>query len=194
MLVFGHTGITLGIFNLSHSLLSGYFSNPAFMSVSTKSASTNSTKWHIDYRLVLLGSMFPDIIDKPIGILIFANAIANGRVYFHTLLVNLILLLVGFYLLKRKRPHFLIFSLASCFHLVLDRMWLFPTTFLWPLYGWRFPQGDISHWWQNMLNGLLTNPWVYWPEIIGATILLTFTIILIKKEAVGKFLLKGIAR
>ena len=193
MLVFGHTGITLGIFGLSHSLLSGRFSAPAFMSVSTKSASTNSTKWHIDYRFVLLGSMFPDIVDKPIGMLIFANTIANGRVYFHTLLVNLILLSVGFYLLKRKRPHFLIFSLASSFHLVLDRMWLFPITFLWPLYGWRFPPGDISHWWQNMLNNLLTNPWTYWFEIVGATILLTFAIMLIKKETVGKFLLKGIS-
>ena len=47
---------------------------------------------------------------------------------------------------------------------------------------------------QNMLNNLLTNPWVYWPEIVGATILLTFAMMLIKKEAVGKFLLKGIAR
>lgn len=194
MLLFGHTGITLGIFSLSCRLLSACFSHPAFMPVSTKSASTNSRKWHIDYRLVLLGSIFPDIIDKPIGILIFANAIANGRVYFHTLLLNLILLSVGFYLLKRKRPHFFIFSLASFFHLALDRMWRFPTTFLWPLYGWRFPQGDISNWWQKMLNALLTNSRVYWFEIVGATILLTFAIILIKKERVSKFLLKGISR
>jgi len=138
--------------------------------------------------------MFPDIADKPVGMLIFANAIANGRVYFHTLLVNLILLSVGFYLAKRKKLHFLIFSLASSFHLVLDRMWLFPATFLWPLYGWRFPQGDISHWWRNMFNDLLTNPWVYWFEIVGATILLTFAIMLIKKKTLGKFLLKGISR
>ncbi len=109
MLVLAHAGITLGIFNLSQRIFA---------------------KWHIDYRFVLLGSMFPDIADKPIGMLIFANAIASGRVYFDTLLVNLILLLFGFYLLRRKRPHFLIFSLAFSFHLVLDRMWLFPATFL----------------------------------------------------------------
>ncbi len=173
MLVLAHAGITLGIFNLSQRIFA---------------------RWHIDYRFVLLGSVFPDIADKPLGMLIFANAIANGRVYFHTLLVNLILLSVGFYLLKRKRPHFLTFSLASCFHLVLDRMWLFPATFLWPLYGWKFPQGDISHWWQNMLDGLLSNPWIYSSEIMGATILLAFAIMLIKKETVGKFLLKGISR
>ncbi len=172
MLVLAHAGITLGIFNLWQRIFA---------------------RWHIDYRFVLLGSVFPDIADKPVGMLIFANAIANGRVYFHTLLVNLILLLVSFYLLKRKRPNFLIFSLASSFHLVLDRMWLSPTTFLWPLYGWGFPQDDISHWWQNMLNGLLTNPWIYSSEIMGATILLTFAIMLIKRETVGKFLLKGIS-
>jgi len=151
----------------------------------------NSKKWHIDYHFILLGSMFPDIVDKPLGMLIFANLIANGRVYTHTLLVNLMLVLIGIYLLRRKGPNFLTFSLSSCFHLILDEMWLDVQTLLWPLYGWGFPKKDISHWWVNTFQGLFTNPWVYIPEIIGAMILARLGLMLIKKRMVDEFLFRG---
>jgi len=208
MLLFAHTGITLSIFNLSYRIISRLsshrkkerkFVSRTKLPVLSCKAYTNSdppaksNKWQIDYRLVLLGSMFPDIIDKPLGIFIFAGLIANGRVYTHTLLVNLILVLIGVYLVKRKRPNFLTFSLSSCFHLILDEMWLSPQTLFWPLYGWGFPEEDISHWWESIFQGLFTNPWVYWPEIIGAIILLRFGIILIKRGMVAKFLLKGVS-
>lgn len=35
-------------------------------------------KWYIDYRLVLLGSMFPNIVDRPLGILLFPNPIKSS--------------------------------------------------------------------------------------------------------------------
>jgi len=177
MLLFAHTGITLGIFNLFYRVL-----HPPYR---------ESKKWHIDYRLILLGSMFPDIVDKPLGMLIFANSIANGRVYTHTLLVNLVLVSIGIYLVRRKRPNFLIFSLCSCFHLALDEMWLSPQTLLWPLLGWEFPRRDISHWWENVLQALFSDPRVYVPEAVGVAVLMIFGLILIKRRAVGKFLSRG---
>jgi len=38
----------------------------------------------LDYRLVLVGSMLPDIIDKPLGGLVFREALESGRTYCHT--------------------------------------------------------------------------------------------------------------
>jgi len=203
MLLLAHTGITLGVFNISQrifSTISSYRKKDKRLTFLVKSSDlspvnpdspVNSKKWHIDYRFVLLGSMFPDIIDKPLGMLIFANLIANGRVYTHTLLVNLIFILIGIYLLKKKRFNFFIFSVSSCSHLILDEMWLDLQTLLWPLYGWGFPKEDISHWWENIFQGLFTNPWVYVPEIIGAMILARLGLMLIKKRMVGEFLFRG---
>ena len=111
--------------------------------------------------------------------------------YAHTLLVSLVLVALGIYLLRK--PNVLIFALASLFHLVLDEMWLTPQTLFWPLYGWGFPKEDISHWWQSMFQELLTNPWMYLSEIIGALILVRFGAILVKKGMAGEFLLKGIS-
>jgi len=203
MLLLAHTGITLGIFNLCQRIffrISSYRKKggelvPPIKSYGLSSVNpdppVNPKKWGIDYRLILLGSMFPDIVDKPLGMLIFADLVANGRVYTHTLLVNLVLVLIGVYLLKKKRFGFLIFSLSSCFHLILDEMWLTPQTLFWPLYWWGFPREDISHWWENIFYGLFANPWVYVPEIIGGVILISFGLTLIKRKVVGEFLLKG---
>jgi len=217
MLLLAHTGITLGFVNLACRILlkitscrgkkskdkgasfkkikklaSARSGPPANSDPLINSYSpANSTNLKVDYRLVLLGSMFPDIVDKPLGMLIFPDLIANGRIYTHTLLVNLILVVAGIYLFKRKKPCFLFFSLSSMFHLILDRMWLTPQTLFWPLYGWGFSKEDISSWWENIFQALFKDPSVYLPEIMGATILAAFGIILIKRKALGKFLLEG---
>ncbi len=185
MLILAHTGITFGLFKLISQILFKVKRDLSFKN------SDPPAKIKVDYRLIFLGSMFPDIIDKPLGMLIFSNLIANGRIYTHTLLVNLLLVFIGTYLTRRKKFNFLIFSLSSCFHLVLDEMWKTPRTLLWPLYGLEFPRGDISHWWEHILYGLLANPWVYVPEIVGGAILFAFCFILIKRNMLGKFLLQG---
>jgi len=200
MLLFAHTGLTLGLFALTRRIISPVFFSGK-KSVSNKPTEANSLfiqakpshPWPIDYRIVLLGSMFPDIIDKPLGMLFFPHLLGAGRIYAHTLLVNAVLVLIGIFLLKKKRG-FLVFSLASCFHLVLDQMWLTPKTLLWPLYGWRFPPSDIPHWWQNMFQALFSNPLVYLPEIMGLVILIIFGLRLLKKRMLFKFLSEGITR
>lgn len=205
MLLLAHTGITLGIFNLCCKVFSRIASfkekkvkekvSPAKLPDSTTGDPDppgKIQKLEVDFRLVILGSMFPDMVDKPVGMFIFANFIANGRIYTHTLLFNLILVTIGIYfLIKRKRVNFFIFGLSSCFHLLLDEMWLTPRTLFWPLYGWDFPREDISHWWENIFQVLCSNPRVYVPEIIGIIILLGIGIKLIKIGMVREFLSQG---
>jgi len=110
MLLFGHIGITLGI---------AWLVNRIF-------------KVKMDYRLIAIGSLLPDIIDKPLGMIILP--LNNGRIFGHTLLFILILLLIG---LKYRKSLFL--SFASFCHLIEDRMWNEPETFFWPLLGFEFP-------------------------------------------------------
>ena len=75
MLLFGHLGITLAATQTFAVLWQG------------KKRFSES----IDYRLVLLGSMLPDIIDKPLGGFIFKDALGSGRIYAHTLIFLLLL-------------------------------------------------------------------------------------------------------
>ena len=71
MLIFGHAGITLG----AATLLTGALSSSRF---SQKVPAANPSpgdkvSWftylgsYIDIRLLLIGSLLPDIVDKPIG-------------------------------------------------------------------------------------------------------------------------------
>jgi hypothetical protein len=120
MLLFGHVGVTLGIFyGLS-------FFIPQLGTI-------------IDPAYLVIGSLLPDLIDKPLGTLIFPSAIANGRMITHTLLFSVTLSLLGIYLYV-KIGDIRVFTLAagSISHLVEDKMWKAPRTLFWPLIGWRF--------------------------------------------------------
>jgi inner membrane protein len=158
----------------------------------------NNTSWlrslvtRIDYRLVLVGSLLPDIIDKPIGTLLFRNFFSNGRIFSHTLLFLAILTVAAVYLYRKKGQTWLVaLSFGTFIHLILDGMWLAPRTLLWPVYGWAFERVDLSHWPQDMLYALMTNPGVYIPEITGAIILIVFMIWLVYRRKVYAFVTKG---
>jgi len=121
MLVLGHIGVTLGIFLLLGFLLP-------------------EVRSHIDYRYVAFGAILPDLIDKPIGRVIFAESIANGRIIAHTLVFCFLLFPMGYYLyMSKKDARILIISGASFCHLLEDQMWTQTTTLFWPIFGWDFP-------------------------------------------------------
>lgn len=202
MLLFAHTGIPLAITWLSQKtaaqLKLGALSrqpervtggNPG----STAQANlTQATPSHLDYRMLLLGSMLPDILDKPLGVWLMADVLSNGRIFGHTLLIALILFSVGIYLFSRSgRAGLFSLALGYVAHLFLDQMWLQPETLLWPLLGWSFPKGDVSHWVERIAELLMSKPGVYIPEIIGAICLVIFLAYTIRKRKIGHFLRTG---
>ena len=149
MLLFGHIGITLGIAWFVESKL----------------------KVKMDYMLIILGSLLPDIIDKPLGMIILP--LHNGRVFAHTLLFVLILLAIG---LRYRKSLFL--SFASLLHLIEDRMWNEPQTLFWPLLGFEFPAKEHASF-CNYLSRILMEyipsfSYVFVSEVVGATIILMF--------------------
>ena len=89
MLVLGHAGITLGAGVLLNSALikSGRapFKGQSPQS-SRKLSWISSLGSRIDIRILMMGSLLPDIIDKPVGRLLLRDTLNNGRIFSHTLL------------------------------------------------------------------------------------------------------------
>ncbi len=152
----------------------------------TRASRIDSALSRIDFRLILLGSMLPDIIDKPLGFLF----LDNGRAFGHTLLFTVLLAAVGFYLYTRRRSIVLLcLSFGTMMHIILDEMWLNPRTLLWPLYGWSFGRFDVEGLGYYLKQWLLayTIPRAYVPEIVGTVILVTFVFYLIGHGTLRNF-------
>jgi len=149
---------------------------------------------HFDYRFLLIGSVLPDLVDKPIGDIFFYDTFQNGQMIGHTLCFNLLLVGLGVLLVVRcRRIWLLILAFGSVMHLILDRMWGTPQSFLWPAYGWSFPRLDPTDFfgWLPVMFHELTYPSVYVPEFVGLAILVWFVARLIQTGQVRAFITRG---
>ncbi|MBC8449089.1 MAG: metal-dependent hydrolase [Chloroflexi bacterium] len=91
----------------------------------------------LDYRLLALAALLPDLIDKPLAVFALRDSKA-ALLYGHTLLLHLAVWggATATGRLRRWWPYLLAFS----GHLAADRMWGFAHTLLWPLRGRQFHQ------------------------------------------------------
>lgn len=127
MLLFGHLGITLGLF-----LLCSIF--------------TPRLRVLIDPRYLAIGALLPDLIDKPLGRVLFASILANGRIIGHTMLFFLFLALIGIYLYKKNKDYRgIALASGSFLHLLEDEMWSQSLTLFWPLFGLNFPRDSMDY-------------------------------------------------
>src|SRR3989304_5302191 len=133
MLLFGHVGITLGAAAIAAGIGARKTSAPPASWVIKLS-------FYLDIRFLLIGSLLPDIIDKPVGRYLFLGTYNNGRIFAHTLVFLLVLVAAGLILLKTRRSTWMLALAAGTFaHLALDEMWFSPVTLFWPVLGWQFP-------------------------------------------------------
>jgi membrane-bound metal-dependent hydrolase YbcI (DUF457 family) len=142
MLLFAHLGLTLAASRLVRG------ANPHY---------------------TMLGSMLPDIIDKPLGELLFGTP-AMGRTFAHTLLFFFLISSAAYYWKDLRLA-----SLAGGIfaHLFLDFMWNSPSTLFWPFLG-PFPPAPYltaMNYLQQLLEGL-RNPLVGLPELLGLSYLI----------------------
>jgi len=207
MLFFGHIGITAGIVKACDILVSTAKPDSSYHPDSGLRSSMvipgerlrlhyllNRIKGRIgsiDYRMVLIGSLLPDIIDKPVWFVINNRTSLSGRGYAHTLLFNLALLIGGLVLIRYRKSWLLIVSLCSFGHLIFDEMWNNPVALLWPLLG-PLPGKETAGWLSNIFQGLFSYPEVYVPEIIGFVIIVLFACRLVMKKSVIGFLRDGV--
>ena len=211
MLVFGHTGITLGAAAVLAGIVNSGRLPEAAQNQATDSPPRSSrpipalnnfprdkVSWftslgsYIDIRLLLTGSLLPDIIDKPLGMFFFRETFSNGRIFCHTLLFLIIIILTGLYLYRRRSTTWLlVLSFGTFTHLVCDLMWRSPRTLLWPIYGLAFERLDLIDWMPRMLHMLVTYPKVYVPELVGAVILIWFAVGLVRGRKAFAFVKYG---
>ncbi len=99
----------------------------------------------VDYRLVALGALLPDLIDKPLNWFIIGDALNNnGHLFGHTLLFALTILLPGIYLLvSRNDPRLLAVGVAVLSHFAGDPVTHAPRILLWPLLGVEFSRVSL---------------------------------------------------
>ena len=122
----------------------------------------------LDFRVIAVFAIIPDIIDKIIGHLIFQDSLNNGRLFSHSL-VFLFLFSLIFYFIVRVYWWSLVIPIAT--HQIFDLLWGAPKTWIWPAYGWDFDrlESDI---WEKWFEALSNNPYIYTTEILGAAILI----------------------
>lgn len=195
MLLLGHVGITFGTALAAESLAQrcSERSEPVRgHCLSRWHATLTSLARRLDLRLLLIGSLLPDIIDKPVGLILFPSALGSGRIYSHTLFFLLLLSVPGYWLYRRGNgPDVLTLAFGSAIHLLLDAMWRTPAILFWPLFG-PMPRGGTSgDWLAQLLHTLLTNPAAYWTEIAGAILLAPLAWVILRSGGLARFLRSG---
>ncbi len=83
----------------------------------------------------MIGALLPDLVDKPLGILVLGGSLGGGRIFLHTLLFLLVLLLAGVVVYRRYGPALLAVGVGVASHQALDLMWTIPRNWLYPLLG-----------------------------------------------------------
>ncbi len=120
----------------------------------------------VDFRLVLIGSILPDLIDKPLGAILHLEA----RLWAHSLVFLAGILLLS---LVPAWKGLRWIGFGDAVHLLVDLIWQQPMVVLWPFLGLAFPPETTPQTVGNYLQILLTDPYVQFGEIVGSIILLS---------------------
>lgn len=176
MIFFGHIGITTGVFKVCEN---------------TGKRNKDIHRGY-DFRYVILGSILPDIIDKPIGAWLLRSTFHNSRIIGHTLLFSILLIMCGLYRrFKKGRKDMLLVGAGCIVHLILDSMWLYRGTLLWPLYGLKFPERAEGNWLNMSLERLIQDPFYYLSEAGGFVYMLFLFLRGYNKDKLRGFIDKG---
>jgi hypothetical protein len=192
MLLFAHVGITAGAARLTDIAFlpdvlqnngSGFRYRIAFVLSNLRDTSGN-----LDYRMIIIGSMLPDIIDKPLLLLFSESGLFTGRSHAHTLLFAALLLSAG--ILSRK-SWLLTLALANVTHLILDSLWDNPKTLFWPFLG-GFESYEAEGWFSDIWYNLTHVPAIYVPEIIGLVVTGFLIYKIVKAKGINRFIRHGV--
>jgi membrane-bound metal-dependent hydrolase YbcI (DUF457 family) len=83
-----------------------------------------------------IGSILPDVVDKPLGHIVLNSVLDNGKIYFHSLIIFLLFLITGIVVWKYFRSSsFLCVALGVFIHQLVDMMWKKPVNWYYPLLG-----------------------------------------------------------
>lgn len=126
----------------------------------------------MDLRWVWVGALLPDLIDKPIGSVLFHSTFETDRLFAHAVVFPVVMLAVVVGLTRRglRRKAWVGLVVGALFHLVLDAAWADPEAFWWPFFGLEFPvRADSAI--GPLVGRMLTDPLIWVGEAAGAVYL-----------------------
>ena len=199
MFVAGHVGITLGAARVvawGFDMARNRFDRSEGADGKEGNSSRRSRlRDALDDRAIAFGSLLPDILDKPIALILAGDLVGNGtRNIGHTLIFALILIAAAgaaTAALRRALP--LTIALASAGHLALDGMWNHAQTLFWPLTGWAFPlkeRATVTEWTESTLSAIpdrLSDPL----ELAGLAVICWIAARVLWSRSVKSYLLTG---
>lgn len=130
----------------------------------------------MDLRLLIVGAVLPDLVDKPLALFGF-DIWHSVRLVGHSLLFGACLMTGVLLLTRRGRPRkrWMPLAVGVLIHLFLDFMWTDAETLWWPFLGTAFTEtgatGVVDY-----TIGLLRSPWMWVGEAVGLVYLLTLSI------------------
>ena len=147
--------------------------------------------WGIDYRLILIGALIPDLIDKPLVFLVDPDFVNSSlRSVGHSVLGGVIMLGIVWMVTRgwRRMPA-ASFGIALLVHLLFDRIWEMPEVLEWPARGLLLPEQDIpfSHWYRVHFSQVPTTL----PDLAGIGLLVLFIVLVIRNRSVIRFVKTG---
>ncbi|UCG70470.1 MAG: metal-dependent hydrolase [Thermoplasmata archaeon] len=165
MFLIGHIGISVGIIYVLAWVISSRFS---------KDNTGKLSPWGIDFRIVIIAAILPDIIDKIIGMIILKEEISNGRLFTHSIVIVSIfsiLLLITTKIKINRGLQIPFYIIPVYLHLLLDRLWEDPHTLFWPIFRTSFPKLDMGI--SDYFTILLSEPYIFVGEVLGGLIIIT---------------------
>ncbi|MEA5086436.1 MAG: metal-dependent hydrolase [Methanocorpusculum sp.] len=102
-----------------------------------------SNKWAVLYGGI--GGILPDLLDKPLGQILLAETMNWGRIYAHTLIISVILIIIGLLIWYKNRKRILLLCIGAgvLIHQLGDAMWTAPVNWFWPFLGPFPPSSEV---------------------------------------------------
>jgi hypothetical protein len=117
---------------------------------------------------VAIGSVLPDVIDKPLGYIIFSSTLDDGKIFFHGFIIVLLFFLTGLLVWKWYKSYSFIFLAFGVFlHQIVDMMWKHPVNWYFPLLG-PYPVEPHSDYFLNAIVAELSSvtEWIFFAAIL----------------------------
>jgi membrane-bound metal-dependent hydrolase YbcI (DUF457 family) len=121
-----------------------------------------------------LGSVLPDIVDKPLGHIIFSSSLDNGKIFFHSLVIVLLFFITGLIVWKYYRSFsFLVVGFGMFLHQLVDMMWTRPVNWYYPLLGPYQAEVSPDYFQQAILAELSSvTEWIFFAAILVVALVL----------------------
>ena len=127
----------------------------------------------IDYRMILVGAVLPDVVDGLLGLFFFDGP--AGRWIAHSIFAAIAVTVLIILVFRGDRRQSLFgIGVGWLLHLVADGMWAAPETFLWPAFGTEFSKSPTEPYTWDLFLDPIAHLSTWGGELIGFAILAWF--------------------